>query len=289
MNKENTPKEWRLWIETYKRNHSPTETLAVLKTATTKYIHDYSISFYVRLSFETYQHDPDLVKIWIDLIRLRMYQLILFIISHNDRKIEPHYEEISNLFRMLKSARVGIHMAQFHLLWAEFEIKSQHPHLAKNILTTAISLQVQPIAELREALTCLISSLCYIDKENVVANQKSTLKPEYIVKMLKPLSEKAASPDTEPTPLAQSHGQDSKKNSTTLSSIPDSDFTSNGTRKSHIPRRLGLAKLGILVIINLFNIMNRSTSKKSTIFRRRYTPCSFSSTINKEIICDKFS
>ncbi|KAJ3179007.1 hypothetical protein HDU87_003277 [Geranomyces variabilis] len=89
------------------------------------------------LPLEKHRDDPYLLEIWLDYLQLQ---------SENN---EDH-AAIRDLYKWLKSSRIGAGAARFYIAWAEFEKAGGYTSRAMNIIFTGIGVNAHPVEQLRK-------------------------------------------------------------------------------------------------------------------------------------------
>ncbi|KAL5036851.1 Serine/threonine kinase mps1 [Batrachochytrium dendrobatidis] len=146
-----TPAAWYSLITAARTNSSSnSHILALLKTATQ------------RLPMDQYRNDPLLLNVWLE------YLSLLKTTKADD------VTTIADAFKLLKAARVGASIPRFHLSYAAFESSLGHMDKAESILSAAIAAGLQPSDELQSALSNLVSSNEYSNKENSYSHKDAS-------------------------------------------------------------------------------------------------------------------
>ncbi|KAH6581552.1 hypothetical protein BASA60_002384 [Batrachochytrium salamandrivorans] len=154
-----TPAQWATLLDSIRCQTSDTQLLLPqLRSATQS------------LSLDLYCSDPLLLDIWLE-------YLMLLRVSRSDDGA------VATAFKLLKAAKVGVAAPKLHLAWADFEASIGNVDKAKSILVAAIAAGLQPANDLRTALSKLVSSERYCNKENDYTNGGPTpnAKPSAIV------------------------------------------------------------------------------------------------------------
>ncbi|KAJ3169948.1 hypothetical protein HDU88_000590 [Geranomyces variabilis] len=97
------------------------------------------------LPLEKHRDDPYLLEIWLDYLQLQ---------SEN----KEDHAAIRDLYKWLRSSRIGAGAARFYIAWAEFEKAGGYTSRAMNILFIGIGLNAHPVEQLRKLREEMASS-----------------------------------------------------------------------------------------------------------------------------------